>query len=225
MRLGAPEPPQKMYITLQQPSAGCQYPWGMQLHKMVIPESGTYYVVRKIHRRGLVALTNAWLAFSPVAGVDQLWPGDRILRANGETEVEAIARELTRVEVLQVHLHFQRDLTAAIGTRFTPHTLDTLGTPFSRGQECNTPALWVSVLRPVMEEGARSGGGHHSRHLTPIHGDSEPLGSVANRDCHYTFDAAGWVPPGVPSLGVAGYPWRDLQVFRWFGSAALVNQP
>ena len=208
---------QKMDITLQQPSAGCQYPWGMQLQKMVIPSAGMYYVVQEIHPHGLVACTNAWLAFSPVAGEDQLWPGDLILQANGETEVDAIARELTRGEALRVNLHFQRYLgnLAAIGTRVTVHTHDTLGTPFSRGQECNTPAWWVSVLRAVLGEAARSGGGQHARHLTLIHRDSELLGRVAQRDCHYTLEAAGWVPPGVPSLGVAGYSWRDLQVSRW----------
>ena len=201
-----------MDITLQQPSAGCQYPWGMQLQKMVIPSAGTYYVVQAIHPQGLVARTNAWLAFS-----DQLWPGDRILQANGETEVDAIARELTRGEILRVNLHFQRDLgdLAAIGTRVTAHTLDTLGTLLSREQECNTPAWWVSVLRAVSGEAGRSGGGQHPRHITPIHRDSESLGRVAQRDCDYTLDEAGWVPPGVPSLGVAGYPWRDLQVSRW----------
>ena len=100
-------------------------------------------------------------------------------------------------------------------TRHAPHTHDTLGTPLSRGQDCNTPAWWVSVLRAVLGEAARSGGGQHARHLTLIHRDSELLGRVAQRDCHYTLETAGWVPPGVPSLGVAGYPWRDLQVSRW----------
>ena len=93
-----------MEVLLRQPSAGCLYPWGLQLQKVDRPDSGTCLVVSQIYPWGLVAHKNAWLAFLPVAWEQQLQPGDRILRANGETEVNAIARVLLCSEVIQVHL-------------------------------------------------------------------------------------------------------------------------
>ena len=193
-----------MEVLLRQPSAGCLYPWGLQLQKVDRPDSGTCLVVSQIYPWGLVAHKNAWLAFLPVAWEQQLQPGDRILRANGETEVNAIARVLLCSEVIQVHLLFQRGLAA---TTCTPSTLRTVG--------------WQAALAAQ----ARADG----RRAWTLQATAQ-----AGKHARAAWDAASWdaasarwdAAPDVPYRGVGRYPLGhvlgSLSFFdRWAATMAL----